>query len=52
MTYLACARCADGHKFDPILHTDYYRLQAFFANTAADDDISMVSAEQTEQVQG
>ena len=33
-----CARCHD-HKFDPILQTDYYRLQAFFANTAADDQI-------------
>ena len=31
MTY-GCARCHD-HKFDPILHKDYYRLQAFFANT-------------------
>lgn len=27
---IACARCHD-HKFDPILQTDYYRLQAFFA---------------------
>ena len=33
MTY-GCARCHD-HKFDPILHKDYYRLQAFFANTRA-----------------
>ena len=40
MTY-ACARC-HTHKFDPILHTDYYRLQAFFANTAADDEIPMI----------
>jgi hypothetical protein len=39
MTY-GCARC-HTHKFDPILHTDYYRLQAFFANTAADDAIPM-----------
>ena len=31
MTY-GCARCHD-HKFDPILQKDYYRLQAFFANT-------------------
>ena len=30
MTY-GCARCHD-HKFDPILHKDYYRLQAFFAS--------------------
>jgi hypothetical protein len=37
LTY-ACARCHD-HKFDPILQTDYYRLQAFFANTAAKDDL-------------
>jgi hypothetical protein len=42
MTY-GCARC-HTHKFDPILHTDYYRLQAFFANTAADDEIPMISA--------
>ena len=40
MTY-GCARC-HTHKFDPILHTDYYRLQAFFANTAADDQIPMI----------
>jgi len=39
MTY-GCARC-HTHKFDPILHTDYYRLQAFFANTAADDEIPL-----------
>jgi uncharacterized protein DUF1553/uncharacterized protein DUF1549 len=32
-----CARCHD-HKFDPILQTDYYRLQAFFANIHAADD--------------
>ena len=35
LTY-GCARCHD-HKFDPILHKDYYRLQAFFANTRIDD---------------
>src|SRR5260370_375342 len=27
---LGCARCHD-HKFDPLLQTDYYRIQAFFA---------------------
>jgi len=41
MTY-GCARC-HTHKFDHILHTDYYRLQAFFANTAADDHIPLIS---------
>jgi hypothetical protein len=44
MTY-ACARCHD-HKYDPILHTDYYRLQAFYANTAPDDKIPMMKAEE------
>ena len=44
LTY-GCARC-HNHKFDPILHTDYYRLQAFFANTAADDHVPMISPEQ------
>ncbi|HYL73592.1 MAG TPA: DUF1549 and DUF1553 domain-containing protein [Bryobacteraceae bacterium] len=47
MTY-GCARC-HTHKFDPILHTDYYRLQAFFANTAADDEIPMISPEEMKQ---
>ncbi|HUS35510.1 MAG TPA: DUF1549 and DUF1553 domain-containing protein, partial [Verrucomicrobiae bacterium] len=39
LTY-GCARCHD-HKFDPILQSDYFRLQAFFANTAADDNIPL-----------
>ncbi|HUS04845.1 MAG TPA: DUF1549 and DUF1553 domain-containing protein [Bryobacteraceae bacterium] len=43
MTY-GCARCHD-HKYDPILHADYYRLQAFFANTAADDEIPMLAGD-------
>jgi hypothetical protein len=41
MTF-GCARCHD-HKFDPILQKDYYRLQAFFANSAAIDDHPLVS---------
>ena len=31
-----CAQCHD-HKYDPIKHKDYYRLQAFFAGTAIAD---------------
>lgn len=41
---LGCARCHD-HKFDPIRHTDYYRMQAFFASTH-DDDMVMASKEE------
>ena len=26
---------------DPILHADYYRLQAFFANSKANDHVAM-----------
>ena len=37
-----CARCHD-HKFDPILQADYYRLQAFFANTRAADDVLLTT---------
>ena len=44
---LGCARCHD-HKFDPIRHTDYYRMQAFFAATH-DYDVPLASeAEQAE----
>ena len=44
LTY-GCAKCHD-HKFDPILQKDYYRLQAFFANTAEYDDIILLSGEE------
>src|SRR5450432_88598 len=44
LTY-GCARC-HNHKFDPILQADYYKLQAFFANTAAADHIPMLTADQ------
>lgn len=44
---LACARCHD-HKFDPLLHRDYYRLQAYFANIKIDDEAVLApSAEVT-----
>ena len=39
---LSCARCHD-HKTDPVLQSDYYRLQAFFANTAAADATPLIS---------
>ncbi len=41
---LGCARCHD-HKFDPIRHTDYYRIQAYFA-AAQDKDVPLATAEE------
>ena len=42
LTY-GCARCHD-HKFDPILHKDYYRLQSFFSNTRIEDSALLASS--------
>lgn len=39
-----CAQCHD-HKFDPILQTDYFRLQAFFAAMTERDDVPATSDE-------
>jgi hypothetical protein len=43
-----CARCHD-HKYDPIRQTDYYRLQAFFANTAPRDGQIFASPEAVQE---
>ena len=40
---VGCAKCHD-HKFDAILQKDYYRLQAFFANSIEDDEIFLMDA--------
>lgn len=48
---LACARCHD-HKFDPLLHKDYYRLQAFFANLKIDDESTTATAKEVAEYQG
>jgi hypothetical protein len=41
---VGCARCHD-HKFDPFRQSDYYRLEAHFAQTKP-NDIVMASAEE------
>jgi hypothetical protein len=45
---IGCARCHD-HKYDPISHKDYYRLQAFFAAVRVRDDIPLSTPEQRKQ---
>lgn len=45
---MGCARCHD-HKFDPLLHRDYYRLQAFFANLKIDDEAPLLPASRLEE---
>jgi hypothetical protein len=42
---LGCARCHD-HKFDPLRHTDYYRIQGYFAQTQFKDAIRASEDEQ------
>ena len=44
-----CARC-HNHKFDPILQTDYYRLQAILAATEP-REIQLATAEQAQQAE-
>src|SRR5262245_15309653 len=42
---IGCARCHD-HKFEPILQSDFFRLQAFFAPAVFRKDVAVASAEQ------
>ena len=42
---VGCARCHD-HKYDPIMHTDYYRLQAFFAAYRPTDEAVISTPEE------
>ncbi len=44
---VGCARCHD-HKFDPFRQSDYYRLQAHFAQTQP-NDIVMASQQEQEE---
>jgi hypothetical protein len=39
---MGCAQCHD-HKFDDILQTDYYRLQAFFVSMSERNHVPLVS---------
>ena len=48
---VACARCHD-HKFDPILQSDYYRLQAFFTPMLPRDDVALATPAQVAEVAG
>ena len=43
-----CAQCHD-HKFDPILHKDYYRLQAFFGNITWPENKPLATPEQVKE---
>ncbi|MFN0120759.1 MAG: DUF1553 domain-containing protein [Blastocatellia bacterium] len=41
---LGCARCHD-HKFDPLRQSDYYRIQAYFADVYDKDVVRATAAE-------
>ncbi len=44
---LGCARCHD-HKFDPIRHSDYYRIQAYFSGVQFNDAVRASPEEQSQ----
>jgi hypothetical protein len=44
---LGCARCHD-HKFDPIRHSDYYRIQAYFSGVQFDDVVRATPEERAQ----
>jgi hypothetical protein len=47
---MSCARCHD-HKFDPIMQTDYYRLQAYFAPLLWREKVPAATAEEQAEYQ-
>ncbi len=46
---MGCAQCHD-HKFDEILQTDYFRLQAFFTPMLPRDDMVVATDEERREI--